>query len=259
MRSRWNVAQFARALLTKAVLIAFVVVDAISYVLLGGQIPAYIYPVVLALGLAVAAYQVYADLNMQIALLKGRLESLEGTPPRVLLRLVSVMFGGHGWQNRMPSLPLRFLATMDLRNLSDQRATLTEIRVNSMSISSNLIGHTATRVNCFPTGSPRRGASEPLPLVLDPHHWNPRAICEIEVDLLEKDPHKFAARLRELEDFEIHLQYSYELLSRPPATEQLLIPGDFTAFREAVLDHWRQSKDEHLLSAALPLNPQDPQ
>lgn len=187
MTRRWGVIAFLQALLTKTIFIALLIVDVLSLILFGRQLPAVTYPFVLVLGILIASYQVYSDLNKQIDSLNSSFLSLEGEPPRLELSPKSAEFGGHGWQNRMPMPPLRFLVTLDMRNLSDHQATLHEIRVSRITTSSGLIADHSSRLSVYPTGVPRRGQSVPLPLVIPPHEWNPNLLCEIEVELVEKD------------------------------------------------------------------------
>jgi len=250
MHTKWGVLQFFWALISKAVLIAVLIIDVVSYALLGDKIPRPVYPIVLAVGLLIAGYQVYTGLNKQLDTANARIEASQGGPPRIVLNPVSVQFGGHGWQNRMPTPPMRFLANLDLRNLSDQRASLREVRVLQMSVPSELLSDQAKRITLYPTGSARRGTSASLPMVLDPHQWNPNLLCEIQVDLLLKDPQSLAERLPHLAAFSLQLEYSYELLSGLPAAERLTISGDFAHFRDAVLQHWEETNEVQLLKAA---------
>ncbi len=93
----------------------------------------------------------------------------------------------------------------------------------------------------------------PLPYVVPPQYANPHVRLEIHVELTEKDPIQFARRLKELHSYTIALSYSYEDLNTEPYEGALKVQGDFSAFKQQVIDRWKTTKDIELLYPAVGL------
>ena len=128
---------------------------------------------------------------------------------------------------------------------------LTELKVIRFNMNAELLGDRPLSCKLYKLNTPHGRSDIRLPYPVPAKHHDPQIGYDIEVELREQDPLKFAKRLKELENYEIELQYSYEDMKRFIHSGSIQIRGTFTEFKETRLNEWKQDKQyEELYEAA---------
>lgn len=202
-------------------------------------LPTWVWIMLVVIGIYLSAFQVYSQLEASYP--KGAALKLECS---------RVSFGGGGWANRMPLLPLNFNLILTLRNTGEEQAQLKDIAVSAFRSGTTLIS--ASPRPPLLKDAPPLSSYIPitLPFVVEADYLNPHLRCEIRVDLAEEDPPAFAKRLNELDQFHLQVTYTYEGLRGPVRTGTCDIDGSFADFKAEVIQRWKETKDHDLVYAA---------
>lgn len=149
------------------------------------------------------------------------------------------------WGKALPSKLLRIQINLDLRNSGKEKAKLSRLEVVKCDLGTNLLKARTDEVKLWETlpGVGRRTVE--VPYDIPARDWAP-VTFELPIELIERDPEAFARMLKELEGFEIELQYEYEDMDGRRFLNSATIRESFEAFRQQAVSNW-VAKQEHRL------------
>ncbi len=170
------------------------------------------------------------------------------TEADIKINCVAKKFGPVGGWGIMPRSTLQFDINLDLRNLGQGQAYLTELEIINFQMGTTLLGSREKETVLRDTDKSRGYDIVQLPCSILGEYWSKSLLFEVQVDLCEQNPQEFAKRLHELQNFEIELQYTYENLNNSRYTHKILIKDSFGGFKEQVIQNWL-SRDQNALVA----------
>ena len=143
---------------------------------------------------------------------------------------------------------IHFTIHFDFINNRDEIIILNQLKIINLITNSDLLSNkpTAIRFNHLPTSI----QSWVFPYKFEKHS---RELMRCEIDLLitNSDPNYIAEKLNSLKSYEIEFEFSYEDMSASTSVEKIKIYGTYDAFKEAVLNFWKEKKRTDLIKLLL--------
>lgn len=165
----------------------------------------------------------------------------------VQLALQEIHFRPGGWAGSMPALPLTFSLLVDLRNRGDEAIIVKRVDITQFEMGSDLLGAQPMRIR-WREADGQTWPDMSWPIRLEKGDWRPRIQCEIEVQLTDRDPSRFAARLDELQSYQLTLQYHFEMFSGTQGQAALPISGSFAPFVAKIKEEWQTRHLDDLIA-----------
>lgn len=175
-------------------------------------------------------------------------ETMEKLPKvaDLVIECKSVIFGGGGWSGVLPLLPLKFRITLEFRNRGEEKAKLIRLQVTKCHLGTDLLECNKNIIKLHETSPNIPRSQISLPYDIPKRDWR-SVVCELPVELRQKDPPKFAELIKGLQVFEIELKYEYEDMNGDSHSGSLIIRESFEGFRQTVLQQWMQSQQHELV------------
>jgi hypothetical protein len=175
-------------------------------------------------------------------------ETMEKLPKvaDLVIECKSVIFGGGGWSGALPLLPLKFRITLEFRNRGEEKAKLTRFQVTKCYLGTDLLEYNKNVIKLHETSPNIPRSQISLPYDIPKRDWR-SLVCELPVELQQKDPPKFAELVKGLQVFEIEFKYEYEDMNGDSHSGSLIIRESFEDFRQTVLQQWIQSQQHELV------------
>ena len=140
----------------------------------------------------------------------------------------------------MPLTPV-FLMTLDLINDGGQSATITELKVTKLETGTTLLKPKSLNGKLHKHGDPN---SISLPWIIDPGYRDANLKFDIDVQFCVQRAEELAERLKELQNYEIELCYTYEDMDRSPHPHSITIAETYEGFKKNILGRWRKNRHD---------------
>ena len=237
------------------VLLALDLVALVSILILGRDLSSvrWVAVAVLLLSYFAASYSLDLKQESRIAALEEQVAELTRmAPARIIWKLKESSFEFSGWEaiGRVPKDRPWFYVLMYVRNQGDERGRIIDARLSDFSVGTDLLtDRLSLSWDYRPRGSSRWEDLDWSRDILGAGAWW-EVRCFVYVKLSERHAPKFAARLHELDSYEMIFSYSYEGFSGASGSASLRVEGSFAHFKDRIVSEWKDRQYQDLLLAS---------